>query len=167
MKKIKSKVKAKKELNFTLITLLAILLLISAVYPVYTLWKYGAKSEIHKMTDDNSSIVLVELTPENNFTYAVENGYFTRDALSGPGTGMFMGKNFKFKQGNCNSSNNYIYDEKLGCVAKEIGIVWCARNKIDPSIQYEIIFKSWMEALTICHGECKPGVSLSFILTKK
>ncbi len=126
---------------------------------------------------DEKKATLAELSDKEDFTYQVKGGYFARAGAgdkdaesgiesSGKGSGVFIGKNFVFKKGNCDSLNNFGQDEILGCMINNLDTIWCARNKIDESIQYEIKFKSWLKANKKCYGECHNNKT-SFLIIKK
>jgi hypothetical protein len=106
----------------------------------------------------------IVLSRANQYTDQLERGQFTREGISGPGTGQFMGKGYEFAKGDCRAldkkwlSKNGWKEDILGCGGIVLSSDWCARYRSDHRVQYTLRFISW----TIgpegekqrCKGDC-------------
>lgn len=117
-------------------------------------------------SSDWGNATLVELSEKNDYTYSVEKGFFSRSGSSGDGTGIFIGKNFVFKRGKCNSSKRFKRDGTIGCLMGNLNEIWCAKNKKEEAIKFEIKFKSWLISNKKCIGDC-PNNNTSFLIIRK
>lgn len=106
--------------------------------------------------------VLVMFDRSNGFRDDLEEGYFTRNFTSGPGTGIFIGRDYEFAWYECNSSeiakiekSKWVQTE-LGCGIGLLSRKWCAREKNNPSLNYTLEFVAWTTGPLpdLCEGYC-------------
>jgi len=98
---------------------------------------------------DHADKVYVTLSGKNNYTDQFSKGSFTRSKTSGPGTGMFTGKEFEFAKGSCRNLDPKWLEkygwrsQTLGCSGMLLKSDWCARLKKNNSVKYTLRFQSW------------------------